>query len=333
MVMERRDRRELAQQQRSARNVVVRTAFNRSGEVFRRPMLYLDNKRLREEIIAKHYRGWRSHHEGKEPPGKLVARDKPYDFSYRNDSGDELHVEITAAADSEGNFVVMEAEGRLNAMLVKRGVTDSTLAVLPHGMSTRAIRPLVDRALANPPVPVVDMAFREQVSLAYRNQEPALFRFADGKAHRQTYVDNIRISVEELVVRAIEAKVVRQYPLASQLVLIVDEQSVQHSQLDFHNAWDNLISIVQHYPFREIHLYSGWYSNDDGRAAQCCMYTLKSDSDAHVDAVLKRGPCPATPFVDDSKHRVWGYLPLPSDSDNAPSRLRSSILDELLKSR
>jgi hypothetical protein len=61
---------------RRAKNLVVRTALNRSGEQFRRPMLYVQDKRVREEIISYHYRST-MHHHGIDVPETFSARDSP----------------------------------------------------------------------------------------------------------------------------------------------------------------------------------------------------------------------------------------------------------------
>jgi hypothetical protein len=131
----------------------------------------------------------------------------------------------------------------------------------------------------------------ERMAEASASKHPALFLLDDNQGRRHNFLFNIRRLVVDVVREAIDIKVSKAYARTSDMVLIVDEQSTQHSQADFRNAWDQLIASDQNYPFREIYLYSGSYSNEDGRGAEFDLYPLKASWDPHVEGVIRNGPC------------------------------------------
>jgi hypothetical protein len=280
--------------------VVVRTGMNRSGDTFRRPMLYVQDKRMREEIIVAHYRAAMAF-QGIDLPQSIVARDAPHDFTFRDADGSELLLEITSFSDHSNNWVLVEAERKLVEALREAGIENSSIAILPYGMSSRAIAPLVSAVQSVPLIRNADAEWlQRRIQEASASRQPLVFLMPDKKGIRHNFLFNARRPLHELVLAAINAKASKNYPRANEMVLIVDEQSMQHSQIDLNNVWDDLIMACQTSPFREIHLYSGHYSNDDGREAEFDLYPLKSAVDQHVTAVLSRGPCPKRSTV--SRH-------------------------------
>lgn len=280
-----------------AKNTTLRTALNISGEQFQRPMLHIQDKRMREEIIAAHYRA-AMHFNGVHLPETLIARDSPHDFTFEDPDGKLMLLEITSFSDHSSNWTLVEAERRLMEALSRAGIANSSIAILPYGMSMRSITSIIHKVRDLPLIAGVDDTWlRERMAEASNTRQPSVFLLPDSAGKRLNLLFNKRRPLSELVVAAIEAKVAKGYAQAEEMVLIVDEQSMQHSQSDLNNAWDELIALSQCYPFREIYLYSGQYTNDDGRAAEFDLFPLKSAIDEHVRAVLERGPCQSFRFV------------------------------------
>src|SRR5438046_9503720 len=104
--------------------------------------------------------------------------------------------------------------------LQNAGGENSSIAILPHGMSTRAIAPLILNFQSHEMLRSADDGwFVERLDEASASKQPALFLLSDKKGIRHNVLFNSRRPLPELVREAIEAKVLKHYPRAKEMVL------------------------------------------------------------------------------------------------------------------
>ena len=104
----------------------------------------------------------------------------------------------------------------------------------------------------------------------------------DTKKHRFTITDGINTPLETIIDNIIKDKEKKGYSNIKNMVLIIDEQLIEYGKEDFNKACIALIKSRKNYAFKEIFLYSGQYSNDDGNKASFIFYPIKTPRDEMI---------------------------------------------------
>ena len=234
--------------------------FGQDSEVRECVHLHVDDPRKREELICLHYI---LHLAGLlEGPTRasIDGRDNPWDFSLALGSGRKLFVEITAIADSEQQFVFNAAEERL-----LRCSHQEQIAVHELRKLGRMFPGSGDFANVSPELPG-----RLLVDNPIYGGGPSLF---------VSVQPDLRSTLEDEVRAAIQRKVDKPHDGKERTVLLIDNRTGQYDLPDWKDAIPSLAAFCENLPFREVWLYTGHCSDDDGNNAEFSFSPIKVTND------------------------------------------------------
>src|SRR5690606_8491066 len=84
-------------------------------------------------------------------------------------------------------------------------------------------------------------------------------------------------SFDNIIKDAIDKKVNKNHPNKENVTLIIDNRTVTYELEDIINYLDKLDEYFKTLPFKEVWLYTGYYSNLDGNNAEYSLAPLKID--------------------------------------------------------
>lgn len=257
------------------------------GSVSKKIMLNLEDKRRREEIIVEHLRAFYKRIYGVDLPALLVERDSPHDFTFESDSGKKFYLEIISISNSNAGFKKQSNELKLNKLLEKNGISNSTIAILPQNTTSKELKGLISNINSSPLLQTnnkkgLEKLFKEALS----TKKSVLRKFRDRKGKRLTFVDGETVQLEQIVRKAILEKAKKGYKNIESMVLVIDDQITEHGREDFEKDLPSIIRKNQKNPFKEIFIYSGFYSNRSSLSAEFVFYPVKSQLDSKIRHIL-----------------------------------------------
>lgn len=259
----------------------------KDGSMSKKIMLSLEDKKRREEIIAGHFRAFYKGIYGVDLPSLLVERDNPHDFTFKSDSGEKLYLEIISISNSNAGFKKQSNELKLNKLLEKIGMSNSTIAILPQNTTSKELKGLVSNVDSYPLLQIkskkdLEKLFKEVLSI----KKPVLRKLRDKKRKRITLVDGEAIPPKQIVRKAILEKAKKGYKNIGNMVLVIDDQIIEHGREDIERSMPLIIRKNQNNPFKEIFVYSGFCSNRNGLSAEFVFYPAKSQLDPKIKHIL-----------------------------------------------
>ena len=272
--------------------------IGRDGKTKEKVMLSFRDGKKREEIIAYHFRCFYKGAYGFDLPSKLIERDSPHDFTFSSNSGEKLFLEIVAVSDADSGFKKQSNQIKLDKILDSVGF--STIAILPHNTNNKELKEAVQKLNSTPIIQNINDELSKLYEELFISKKPVIRRINDKARQRLTLTDGENPPLEKIIHNAIKYKENKKYPKAQGMVLIVDEQLIQYSVKDFEKACVNLLTKFGKYTFKEIFVYSGRYSNNDGNEASFSFYPIKALRDKRVGRIL---------FIKKITSKLKKYLP------------------------
>ncbi|NBC03147.1 MAG: hypothetical protein GVY20_05510 [Bacteroidetes bacterium] len=243
---------------------------DKEGKTKRRIVLIIPDMELREEIICGHYLSRYVQIFLKELVGvKHKSRDNPWDFHIEMSNGEEHIIEITAIADQINLFKAFKSQERVIDKSQHETISFRELMKLndlfPNNAAKAAIEEHqfknldVDSIVPNP--------LHKKDFLFESNLDEEFETFAD------------------LLKAAINKKVEKNHPNKEEVTLIIDNRTVSYDLDVVISQLDDMYEYFAALPFKEIWMYTGYYSDFTGDNAEYCLAPLKiSDEKAEMIA-------------------------------------------------
>jgi hypothetical protein len=126
-----------------------------------------------------------------------------------------------------------------------------------------------------------DPAIEQMISL-YQEREIGKNELVENPHYGKNFIFQSSInedlkSLEKLIKEAIDKKVKKNHPRKEDVTLIIDNRSVTFELTDILNYLEDSQDYLSNLPFKEIWLYTGYYSDLDGNNAEYNFAPLKID--------------------------------------------------------
>lgn len=243
--------------------------IDRTGEVHEVVRLNILHDRDREEVIAYHFsRQYAEIHYREstaQPQFYMIGRDCPWDFEYVMHDGNSFYLEICRVAQTD-LLKAMKIENDCLLLCNKERLTGYELLKLkkhfPDSVPDEVISKIVSkvdklRLYSNK---IAD--FQSSVFL-----RPPLDPFLDLKAAIET---------------AVSKKSKKRHNGKDQTILLLDNITTHSSPSDFAEAFGELESLIIDTPFKEIWLYTGYYSDLECTDFEYSLMPVKLDPKSHA---------------------------------------------------
>jgi len=231
--------------------------IERDGSIIQSVRLSAEQN-LREEIILNHVVGQLSSigYINKQQEFEITSRDAPWDFNIKTKCGREFNIEITEFTDSK-NYRQMNEEKELEF----RKLFSAKRA--PYIKIKKAVEYLSMEDINLPEISKGDNKTLIENPL-FGKEEPRFFISISGEMKK-----NI-----EAFKYAILKKTQKKHGDKDNTILVLDNRSIYFNSAHYEEilewAHDNKPNI----PFKEIFVYTGYYSNDDGRYSEFSIMSL-----------------------------------------------------------
>ncbi|MDP2632794.1 MAG: hypothetical protein Q8P25_03670 [Candidatus Curtissbacteria bacterium] len=278
-------------------NTKYQAWIGKDGTLQQKLMLSLEDKIRREELIAKHFLAFYENTYGVRLPKKITQRDNPHDFTFSDETGD-IFLEIVAISDSSSGF-----RKQSNQKLLERLVGDlenSIIAIVPPEATNKELREAVNKINEYPAIEDAKDHILELFQERINAQKPIVRRLADKNKKRIYITDGINEPIKKIVNDAIKRKEGKGYDNVPEMILLIDNQIIEYSIKNIGTAWINLVKQNQTSLFREIFLYTGYYSKNDSTHSEFNIFPIKCALDKKVKMAINpftRWTIPIIAFV------------------------------------
>lgn len=225
-------------------NYCLNFRIEKDGSTTKRVFLEVVDDKTREEIISNHFLRLLAKDILKEDIGvDLISRDSPWDFQFRINKEEVFNVEIVSIADNEWEFK-------------------------KYTQRERAKKWSCDK--------VSDQSYIDKMKSWFPYMpEDKLLNWDFSETILVSNIDDPDINLEYKLKDAIDSKNSKIHSDKENTVLIIDNRT-WFTKDDFILAANSLEQYFDESVFRDIWLYTGYYSNDDGSNYSCDFLQLKN---------------------------------------------------------
>lgn len=235
--------------------------IERDGTVLTSYRLHLSESRLREEIICRHFLSKYVSSFINEPVGvNIISRDQPWDFAIALSNNETLSIEITAIADQENMFTKMKYEERLSALTGKSEIQFHELQRIDHLFPDPSTAELINQYQQQ------GLNKKSIVKNPYYRSETFIF---NGGATHQFH------PFEDLLTTAINKKLSKTHLGKDALSLVIDNRTILYEAHDIISALEKCQDYLEELPFKEVWIYTGYYSAPDGSDTEYSLIAAK----------------------------------------------------------
>ena len=230
------------------------------GNIVRRVLLNMPDQRIRELIVFKHFvKHFVRLFVRKQSSVSIVDRDNPWDFRVSVNDEVEFNIEITAIADDEAEFRKVKSEEHVE--LLKH---------IPE-IRIRDLRKLGERISP-------DLKF-DSLLATFADQTPN----TPVKNPLYQMGTNLWVSVQDcrtrdfdgIMWKAIQSKVKKRHEDKEETILIVDNRTTRYEIADVERFLRSNAERIETTPFREIWLYTGYYSDYEAIDCEFSLMPIK----------------------------------------------------------
>jgi len=232
----------------------------KDGTRTERIILFVNNIELREEIICVQFLSRYVHFFIEQTTGiKFIARDKPWDFEIELSNSEKMILEITSIADETDlfrNFKYQERISRISNLeqielheLIKLNEIFPDIEIKKQIEELKTLNTHKNQVINNP-------HFRKKfIFLSSINEDLSSF--------------------DDILRAAINKKINKNHPNKENVILIIDNRTVTYDLNNIIKYLDNLYDYFKNLPFKEVWLYTGYYSDLDGNNSEYSLIPLK----------------------------------------------------------
>lgn len=236
--------------------------IERDGTVFERIFLDVPDPSFREYLICMHYLKHQVMVFANEPMGlNIISRDEPWDFKIETSNKEIFNIEITSIADDNFHFEKMKREERL---MIKSNVKElpiHELIKLNSFFPTEKVTELIDKLLSN------GHSKKELVKNPFKGNHPNIFL---------SNSNHVEKNLEKLLRESISKKESKKHQEKENTVIIIDNRTLSYKISDFYDAFEKIEDLLSKSSFREIWLYTGYCSDNNGNNAEFSLAPMKT---------------------------------------------------------
>jgi hypothetical protein len=236
------------------------TLIAKDGKTKTRIILFIPNVEIREQIICRQYLSRYVQLFLEETIGvKYVSRDNPWDFEIELSNSEKLIIEITSIADEVDLFRTFKYQERITEKSNYEYIEFHELIKLNNLFPDPQIDKLI-HALKE------DGTSKDKLVLNPNYGKKFMF---------QSSISEDLESFDKILRTAIEKKVKKKHSRKEDVTLILDNRTVTYELEDILEYLENLSDYFENLPFKEVWLYTGYYSDLDGSNAEYSLAPLK----------------------------------------------------------
>jgi len=236
--------------------------IEKDGNIKERIILFINNIKLREDVICFHFLSRYIQIFIEKRTGiKFVSRDDPWDFQIELSNSEKLTIEITSIADEVDLFKTFKYQERISERSNFKKLEFHELVKLNNLFPQRDIQKEIDKLRIN------KVKNNQLVSNPYYGKS---FFF------ESSISDNLE-SFEKILKKSIDKKTEKTHSNKQNLILIIDNRTVTYELEDIISYLGNMDDYFDNLPFKEVWLYTGYYSDFDGNNAEYSFVPLKLD--------------------------------------------------------
>lgn len=243
---------------------------DKEGNTKERIVLIIPDMELREEIICIHYLSRYVQIFLKETIGvKYKTRDNPWDFHIELSNQEQHIIEITAIADQVNLFKTFKTQERLIEKSHSITISLRELIKLNKLFPDKEIKNKIDLLRGKVDLDsTVENPYHEKHFLFESNLEEEFETFGT------------------LIKEAIDKKVNKKHPNKEEVTLVIDNRTVSYNLDIVINQPESMYEYFESLPFKEIWIYTGYYSDFNGDNAEYSLVPLKI-SDEKAEIIMK----------------------------------------------
>jgi hypothetical protein len=236
--------------------------IEKDGNIKERIILFINNIKLREDVICFHFLSRYIQVFIEKRTGiKFVSRDDPWDFQIELSNSEKLTIEITSIADEVDLFKTFKYQERISERSNFKKLEFHELVKLNNLFPQRDIQKEIDKLRIN------KVKNNQLVSNPYYGKS---FFF------ESSISDNLEC-FEKILKKSIDKKTEKTHSNKQNLILIIDNRTVTYELEDIISYLGNMNDYFNNLPFKEVWLYTGYYSDFDGNNAEYSFVPLKLD--------------------------------------------------------
>lgn len=236
----------------------------KNGNTKTRIILFIPNIDLREQVICNHFISRYVQLFIEQTTGvKLLSRDNPWDFELELSNSENLIIEITSIADEIDLFRTFKYQERITDKSNYAHIEFHELIKLNNLFPDPAI---------------------EQLIISYRKQKINKNALVINPHYGKDFIfqsstnEDLK-SLDKLIKEAVDKKLKKNHSGKEDVTLIIDNRTVTYELEDILNYLGNTQDYLLNLPFKEVWLYTGYYSDLDGSNAEYSFAPLKIDKE------------------------------------------------------
>ena len=238
----------------------------KNGNTKTRIILFIPNIELREQVICTHFLSRYVQLFLEQTIGvKFLSRDNPWDFELELSNSENLIIEITSIADEIDLFRTFKYQERITDKRNYEQIEFHELIKLNHLFPDPAIEELI-------------ISYREQK--IKKNELVTNPHYGKDFIFQSSINEDLK-SLDKLIKEVIDKKVNKNHSRKEDVTLIIDNRTVTYELEDILSYLDNSQDYLSSLPFKEVWLYTGYYSDPDGSNAEYSFAPLKIEKEKY----------------------------------------------------
>lgn len=236
------------------------TLVEKNGNTKSRVLLFITNAKIREQIICNQFLSRYVQFFIEKRTGiKYISRDNPWDFELELSNSEKLLIEITSIADEVNVFKTFKYQERIAEKSSYKKIEFHELIKLNNIFPDLEIENLIKNYN------------KEKINKKDLVKNPHYGK----KFIFESSISEDLEAFDQLLKKAIEQKVNKNHLKKEEVILIIDNRTVTFELESFINYLNNLNDYFLVLPFKEVWLYTGYYSDFDGNNAEYSLVPLK----------------------------------------------------------
>lgn len=243
------------------KNYRIFILIDENGNITERILLNTPNDMTRETIICGHFlQHYFNCFAMNSAVTDLISRDDPWDFHIKVDDTEDLIIEITAMADNPQLFEKFKNEERLLSITKERNMTIRELNRLEFAFPDVEIKSLIEKY-------IFEGKLRDDVvANPYFGKDSFVF-LSSQSPYVPDFHENLQVTINK--------KLNKNHSNKGEVILIVDNRTVLPDLKTVNEKLSEIKTFIDDLPFKEVWLYTGYYSNDDGINSEYTLIPLK----------------------------------------------------------
>jgi len=231
------------------------------GKTIEQIRLDCDSKEKREEIILYHFLSHLGNN--KNYLFEIEDRDNPWDFFIIKDKKEGFFVEITSFSENESSFIKKKQEEKHDRLKKQDKIRLGDLRKIAQEfgfgekveLCLKENEKLGNNTLVENPLEKEPMIF---ISLTNTNDE------------KMSFLELIQLAIQSKLNKSIET-----HSQKESVFLVLDNRTIKYDKEDYEYAVHELTRSSKDWPFLGVFIYTGFYSDDDGKNSEFFLTKIK----------------------------------------------------------